>query len=192
MTRLTFRNKVLPALRSLAFDCTFDISKFQAFRQNLVDCVFTGLQACSQLSDIDVGNYGERCISFLRHQIDLGNLKILRLRSIREWPDTVRPSLISFIESPSFMGLNLLCCNLALDTDLATCFVDHFLRSKLREDSQIDGRPSFALEWLHDVRRESVYHYVPNDFITWTDYQITYCLLAANNLQRTGIYIRCY
>uniref|UniRef100_A0A1I7Y4F7 F-box domain-containing protein n=1 Tax=Steinernema glaseri TaxID=37863 RepID=A0A1I7Y4F7_9BILA len=79
MTRLTFRNKVLPALRSLAFDCTFDISKFQAFRQNLVDCVFTGLQACSQLSDIDVGNYGERCISFLRHQIDLGPLSYLSL-----------------------------------------------------------------------------------------------------------------
>uniref|UniRef100_A0A1I8AUN9 F-box domain-containing protein n=1 Tax=Steinernema glaseri TaxID=37863 RepID=A0A1I8AUN9_9BILA len=94
-----FTNKILPMLRSLAFECTLTIvPDLKPFPQLLTDSIFTELRTCDQLVDINTCNYGEKCLDFVAHHIGSGHLRELRLptSSWPSWLTMTEPKLGSF------------------------------------------------------------------------------------------------
>uniref|UniRef100_A0A1I7Z070 Rho-GAP domain-containing protein n=1 Tax=Steinernema glaseri TaxID=37863 RepID=A0A1I7Z070_9BILA len=150
-----FTNKILPLLRSLAFECSLPIVHSQPFPQLLTDSIFTELRTCDQLVDINTGNYGQKCLHFISHHIESGHLKELRLPGRADWPDTVKPLLLSFVKSPKFKELDVSRSNLKLDSDMVAAFVDRFFEEDLPNLARISGTPSFALMLLNDIHQES-------------------------------------
>uniref|UniRef100_A0A1I7YUH5 F-box domain-containing protein n=1 Tax=Steinernema glaseri TaxID=37863 RepID=A0A1I7YUH5_9BILA len=159
----SFKKKALPMLKALMVQCDLSFEhSFEFFslfiHRNLADSIFEGLYDSEQLKMISTENYGGRCVGFIQHQIDLGQVEKLYLDGEEDWPETLKTSLNSFLKSPRFEKL-VFGSNLTLDFDMARCFVDRFIRGELI-GAHFSGTASFPLSRLKDFYSRSV-HNVP-------------------------------
>uniref|UniRef100_A0A1I8ARX3 F-box domain-containing protein n=1 Tax=Steinernema glaseri TaxID=37863 RepID=A0A1I8ARX3_9BILA len=105
-----FRTDVLPLLKPLAAHYPFDIAATgfdmdaRRYPEQLTDLLFSSLRGPAQ--NIDTGFLGERCVEFIERQIALGYLEQLQLHG-QEWPESMVPSLLAFLKSPSFKSLDI-------------------------------------------------------------------------------------
>uniref|UniRef100_A0A1I7YID2 F-box domain-containing protein n=1 Tax=Steinernema glaseri TaxID=37863 RepID=A0A1I7YID2_9BILA len=144
-----FEKKILPLLRSLAFECGLRL-EWQGFLPNFRDILFNGLRGCSQLTKIYCVDY-DGCAEFTESfaefiQSNLGQLEHLALYGSYKWPDVMKMHVTSFLRSPNFEGLSLSDSNLTLDFDMVSCFVERFLKGDIAYYAYLHGEPTFPLD----------------------------------------------
>uniref|UniRef100_A0A1I8ATZ0 F-box domain-containing protein n=1 Tax=Steinernema glaseri TaxID=37863 RepID=A0A1I8ATZ0_9BILA len=149
-----FRTKVLPPFTSLAANYDFNFHCAEESQKELAKCLFGSLQG--RVKKLCTWYTGEQCIEFMKQRIRLGALRCLELRNETEWPDSVKPLLNSFLESPSFMALDLRESYLTIDLDMARCLIERFYNGDLTKAS-VRGKPSFSVPILEDFHRQSIH-----------------------------------
>uniref|UniRef100_A0A1I8AVN9 Integrase catalytic domain-containing protein n=1 Tax=Steinernema glaseri TaxID=37863 RepID=A0A1I8AVN9_9BILA len=149
-----FRTKVLPLLTSLASHYNIDISCPERSQKELAECLFGSLHG--RVKKLCTWYTGEQCIEFMKQQTRLGALRRLELRNETEWPDSVKPLLISFWDSQSFVALDLGKTNLKIDLDMASCFIKRFFNGHLPTYAFVRGKPSFSVPMLEDFHRQPI------------------------------------
>uniref|UniRef100_A0A1I7ZHS5 Type VI secretion system baseplate subunit TssK n=1 Tax=Steinernema glaseri TaxID=37863 RepID=A0A1I7ZHS5_9BILA len=99
--------------------------------------------------DIQTGYSGEKCAEFIERQIACGDLRYLcLLSSAKDWPESIKASLMSFLKSPNFANLDLTMVDgLTVDLDMLICIVERFFRGDLRESTErfhtfLSGKPA--------------------------------------------------
>uniref|UniRef100_A0A1I7Y5F5 F-box domain-containing protein n=1 Tax=Steinernema glaseri TaxID=37863 RepID=A0A1I7Y5F5_9BILA len=147
-----FKKKVIPVLRSLAFDCALQFASSNSFLSDLSESIFSGLHGCNQLTVIYTENYACNCPEFIKHQISLGRLKMLILNG--DWPADLQAALRLFVRSPNFALLDLRRSNLTIDIYMVIAFVERFLRGDFSRVTELQGRPSFPLTWLEELHHD--------------------------------------
>uniref|UniRef100_A0A1I7YUB6 FBD domain-containing protein n=1 Tax=Steinernema glaseri TaxID=37863 RepID=A0A1I7YUB6_9BILA len=185
-----FKKKVLPVLRSLAFDCILRFASNKSFPENMTHIIFDSLHGCTQLTSVCTRNYGGNCPDFIKHQISLGCLKELDLRGDGDWPADLQDALRLFVNSPRFV--KLVCgSNLTVDIYMVIAFVERFLRgdfSRITElqgtTRELRGKPSFPVTWLHELHRDKqrLYYQKPKSAnVRWTRSRREHLVASRNN-----------
>uniref|UniRef100_A0A1I7ZZX1 F-box domain-containing protein n=1 Tax=Steinernema glaseri TaxID=37863 RepID=A0A1I7ZZX1_9BILA len=136
-----YRTKVEPVLNAwadaYAFNSTHVRYTTSPRPENITGSVFSGL--CAPARKIRTAYFGGRCVEFIEQQIALGRLEHLELHG-KEWPDTLRAHLKTFLRSPNFVSLDL-SGNLKVDLDMLTCIVQRFFKGDLLKGNLRKGDP---------------------------------------------------
>uniref|UniRef100_A0A1I7YJ28 F-box domain-containing protein n=1 Tax=Steinernema glaseri TaxID=37863 RepID=A0A1I7YJ28_9BILA len=143
------RTNVPHLLRSLAFDCVLYFAPNKPFPHNLRNSILYGLQGCVQLTAIHIFYSAEKVPEFVKHQIALGRLRRLSLNVHCEFSDDLQTSLRLFVNSPRFKLLDLSQSNLKIDFDMASSFVERFVKGDLIK--LLQGKRSFRFSRLGDL-----------------------------------------
>uniref|UniRef100_A0A1I7XVI9 FBA_2 domain-containing protein n=1 Tax=Steinernema glaseri TaxID=37863 RepID=A0A1I7XVI9_9BILA len=118
----------------------------ERFRTKVLPLLNFGLRAPAL--NIKTGCFGGNCIEFVEQQIAFGQLEELTLYG-KEWPDSLKAPLKSFLKFPNFVKLDVIGSDLTVDLDMLTCIVERFLKGELREDTLLVGKPSEEMRDLH-------------------------------------------
>uniref|UniRef100_A0A1I7XY73 F-box domain-containing protein n=1 Tax=Steinernema glaseri TaxID=37863 RepID=A0A1I7XY73_9BILA len=147
-----FKKKVLPAIRSLIFECKLTFALNKSGSENLTRIIFDSLRTSTQVTSVNTGNYGGHCLDFLKHKITVGHLSELILKG--DWPADLQTALRLFVKSPNFKILDVGESNLTIDIYMVIAFVERFLCGNFSQITDLQGRPSFPLASLKELHRD--------------------------------------